>query len=215
MSHRCIALAGTGALAVLAAACAPRAGALAGAPAPAMRVPVAVLPPGRHRLVYDWTYEDADMSGRGEAVARVSAPDSARLDLFLRGGLGTGAAVLIGDDLRLPSGGDFVRRFIPPPPLLWAGLGRLAVPPSADTVARVDGDIVRADIGRDPVWRATFAAGRLTRLERIDGGRIVEWVTRDSAGNARYRDERAGRTLELNFRRSETASDFDPRIWRL
>ena len=193
-------------------ACTPKAGELVGAPAPATRVPPAELPPGRQRAIYEWRYEDADMSGRGEAVARIAPPDSIRLDLFLRGGLGSGAAVLVGDDLRLP-GGDFVRRFIPPAPLLWAGLGRLAVP-AADTVARVDGDIIRADIGRDPVWRATFAGGRLTRLERIDGGRIVEWVVRDSAGNARYRDERNGRTLELNFRRSETAPEFDPRIWR-
>ena len=202
-----------GVLLAAAPGCAPRAGQLAGAPAPATRVPRSELPPGRHRVVYEWTYEDADMSGRGEAVVRLAAPDSVRLDLFLQGGLGSGAAVLVGDDLRLPGGGDFVRRFIPPPALLWGGLGRLAVP-AADTVARVDGDIIRADIGRDPVWRATFAAGRLSRLERIDDGRIVEWVTRDSAGNARYRDERNGRTLELKIRRSETASEFDPRIWR-
>ena len=200
-------------LAVL-VACAPAAAALPGVPAPATQVPRAALPDGRHRIVYEWTYEDPDMLGSGEAVARVAAPDSARLDLFLKGGLGSGAAVLVGEELRLPSGGDFIRRFVPPPPLLWAGLGRLAVTAAADTVARVDGDTIRADIGRDPVWRATFASGRLVRLERIEGGRIVEWVTRDAAGNSRYRDERGGRSLELKIRRSETASQFDPRIWR-
>lgn len=196
------------------AACAPAAAALPGAPAPAAQVPRAELAPGRHRIVYEWSYEDADMLGSGEAVARVAAPDSARLDLFLRGGLGSGAAVLVGDEVRLPSGGDFIRRFVPPPPLLWAGLGRLAVPAAPDTVARVDGDTIRADIGRDPVWRATFAGPRLVRLERIEDGRIVEWVKRDSTGSARYRDERGGRSLELRMRRSEPATEFDPRIWR-
>ena len=194
--------------------CAPRARPLEGAPAPATRVPSGQLPSGRTQTSFRWEYEEPDLSARGEGVARVAPPDSARLDLFLGGGFGGGAAVLVGDELRLPGGADGIRRYIPPPPLLWAALGRLAVPPSPDTSARVDGDILRADIGRDPVWRATFAGEQLVRLERIDDGRITAWVARETEQRVRYRDERSGRTLTLTVERRENAQDFDPRIWR-
>src|SRR5919202_761827 len=59
----------------------------------------------------------------------------------------------------------------PPPPLLGAGLGRLAVPAAPDTVARVDGDTVRADIGRTTKFRAAFVGGELVGLERLERGR--------------------------------------------
>jgi hypothetical protein len=194
--------------------CAPRAKPLEGTPAPAMRVPGGQLPSGRTQTTFRWEYEEPDLSARGEGVARVSPPDSARLDLFLGGGFGGGAAVLVADELRLPGGSDGIRRFIPPPPLLWAALGRLAVPPSADTTVRVDGDILRADIGRDPVWRATFAGEQLVRLERIEDGRIAAWVARETEQRVRYRDERSGRTLTLTVERRENALEFDARIWR-
>src|SRR5437867_8694086 len=130
---------------LLVTACAPRLHPLAGAPAPAT-LPRTELPPVHRRIVFDWELQDRELSGRGEGVARVAPPDSARLDLFLSGGFGSGAAVLISDSLQV-TGGSLARRFIPPPPLLWAALGRLAIPAVPDTVARVDGELLRVDIG--------------------------------------------------------------------
>ena len=154
--HSFLARAGTAAIVVLVAGCAPRARPLAGLPVTAARVPAAQLPPGHHHVVFRWSYEDADMNAKGEGVARVAAPDSARMDFFVDPGLGAGYALLIGDELDAP-GIALVRRYLPPPPMLWATLGRFNVPAAADTLARVDGDTVRADIGRAPTWRATFA----------------------------------------------------------
>ena len=82
------------------------------------------------------------MSGRGDGAARIAAPDSARLDFYLGGSFG-GAAVLIRDSLDAP-GGDMVRRFIPPPTLMWAALGRVAVPNLPDTVVRIEAQYARA-----------------------------------------------------------------------
>ena len=59
---------------------------------------------------------------RGEGVARIAPPDSARLDFFVNGE-GTGHALLIGDQIRLQSGQGAMRDFLPPAPLLWAALG--------------------------------------------------------------------------------------------
>lgn len=195
-------------------ACAPRLKPLEGAPAPARRLPPTGLPGAPTKVIFDWELDDQDFSARGEGVARLQAPDSARLDFFLAGGMGSGAAVLVGNELRTPPGPDFARRLVPPPPLLWAAFGRLALPPEADTVARVDGDRLRADIGRPVRWRATFRGDSLERLERVDGDRVVEWVERAADGRVRYRHESARRSLSLTPTRRESSERFDASIWR-
>ena len=203
-------LTGLSLLVLLVAGCAPRARPLVGVPAPAV-LPRTELPPGRQRYDFRWEYEDGDLVARGEGVARVAAPDSVRLDFFLDGGMGGGYAILLGGDLFAP-GGDQVRRYLPPAPLLWASLGRLAVPSARDTVARVDAGVLRADIGRAPTWRASFEGPRLTRLERIDDGRIAEWVARDS-DRVRYLNAASRRTLTLTKLRAQPAAEFDATIW--
>lgn len=191
--------------------CAPRAGGLRGTPVPA-RLPRAELPDQHQRIVFRWHYADQALTARGEGVARVAPPDSVRLDFFLDGGVGGGYAVVVGDSVSTP-GGDGARRYLPPVQLLWAALGRLAVPPAADTAAKVDGTTLRADIGRNPVWRVTFVGDSLARLERIADGRRLEWVSR-TAGAVRYENERAARSLQLRITNTNDASPFDPAIWR-
>lgn len=195
-------------------ACTPRAQPLVGVAAPARALPTATLPSGYRRIVFNWRYEEQDgFSARGEGVARVAPPDSARLDFFLAGGFGgAGYAVLIDDELSAP-GAETIRRVVPPAPLLWAALGRLAIPAGADTVVRTSGDTVRADVGRDPTWRATLVGTRLARLERIEGGRVVEWVTRDSTA-LRYRHEAGRRTLAIDVQRTEPSDAFPATTWR-
>lgn len=192
-------------------ACAPRAGSLKGAPTPA-RFPVTDSPRGHQRIVFRWDYVDQALAAKGEGIARVSTPDSVRLDFYLDGGLGAGFAIVIDDSISTP-GGDQVRRYLPPVALLWAVLGRLAVPPVPDTVAKVDGQALRADIGRNPVWRVTFVAEHLTRLERIVDGRRLEWVGR-SGPDIRYQNERSSRSLTLKITSTDEAPPFDPTIWR-
>ena len=198
-------------ISILGIACAPRAGSLSGTPAPA-RFPATELPRGHQRIVFRWGYVDQALAAKGEGVARISSPDSVRLDFFLDGGMGGGFAIVIGDSISTP-GGDDVRRYLPPVALLWASLGRLAVPPLADTVAKVDGSALRADIGRNPSWRVTFVDSRLTRLERIVDGRRLEWVAR-TGSEVRYQNERSSRSLTLRISSTDEASPFDPAIWR-
>ena len=193
--------------------CAPKLRPLGGTAAPAV-LPRAELPRGQHRILFRWEMEDGDMLTRGDGAARVASPDSIRLDFFLAGGLGGGAAILIGDELRLPPGADdLARRLIPPAPLLWAAVGRLAVPPSRDTTARVDGDTLRADIGAPAMWRVTFVRDTLRRLERVTEGRVIEWVDRRASdGRVRYQLEPNRRRLDLFISRSEPSA-FDQTIW--
>ena len=197
------------------AGCAPpRVGALPGSLAPVRLLPRGTLPDGRRKLVFQWELRDGDISARGDGVSRIASPDSVRLDFFLGGGFGSGAAVLIGDSLQVP-GPDMVRRLVPPRALLWAALGRFDVPAERDTVVRVDGGVLRADIGVPVHWRATFRGDTLTRLERIDGGRLQEWVERATGQKVQYRNEAARRSLSLVIQRSDVVSPFDPSIWIL
>ena len=196
---------------LVALSCAPRAGSLRGTPAPA-RFPRAELLPGHRRIVFRWEYSDQALGARGEGVARIAAPDSVRLDFFLDGGVGGGFAIVVGDSVSTP-GGDEVRRYLPPVALLWAALGRLAIPAAPDTVAKVDGGALRADIGRDPTWRVTFVGDQLTRLERIVDGRRLEWVNRNGS-EVRYQHERASRSLTLRITTTDAVAPFDPTIWR-
>ena len=198
--------------AALAAGCAPSAPVLRGTVVPA-QLPGTQLPPVHRKIVFRWSYAEPDLRIRGDGAARVAPPDSVRLDFFVSNE-STGWAELIDGELRLPSKAGVARKVLPPVPLLWAALGRLQVPPAADTAARVDGDTLRVDIGHDPRWRATFVRDQLVRLELIDGGRVPQWLARTSDGPIHYQHETARRTLDLFIVRVDTVPAFDASIWQ-
>jgi len=200
-------------LVVGAVACAPAAAPLKGVLAPDRSLPSLSLPTGHRQIVFKWDYEEGEIAARGDGAVRTAAPDSARLDFFLGGGLGAGAAVLIGDSLRSPHA-DLARRYIPPTPMMWAALGRLAIPALPDTVVRIDGDLLRADVGHPVQWRVTIRGDILVALEHISGGKITESVTRGPLGVLTYRAPAARRRLELTVLRDQPGS-FDGSIWSL
>jgi hypothetical protein len=194
-------------------ACTPRAAPLKGVLAPDRSLPPISLASGHRHMIFRWDYQEGDIAARGDGSIRTAAPDSARLDFFLGGGLGAGGAVLIGDSLRTPHA-NLARRYIPPAPLMWAALGRLAIPPLADTVVRVDGELTRADIGRPLQWRVAIKGDTLVELDHVSDGKITESLTRDAAGTMTFQAPGARRTLRLTVIREEPGS-FDASIWSL
>jgi hypothetical protein len=200
-------------VAALAGACVPRLSPLTGVEAPTSRLPRGSVPLGHHKIVFSWQYDDREMTGRGDGAARIASPDSARLDFYLAGGFGGGAALLIGDSLQVPGGVDLVKRLVPPPPLLWATLGRTALPNLPDTAIRIQGQTLRADIGRPVAWRLTFHGDTLVRAERVEGGKVIEWVARTSSTHLQYRNESARRSLQLTITKVDEVPEFDASIW--
>jgi hypothetical protein len=194
-------------------ACAPAAAPLKGVLSPERTLPPIALPSGHRHIVFRWEYQEGDIAARGDGSIRTAAPDSARLDFFLGGGLGAGGAILIGDSLRTPHA-DLARRYIPPTPLMWAALGRLAIPALSDTVVKVDGAITRADIGRPLQWRVAIKGDTLVELDHISDGHITESLTREADGRMTFHSPGARRTLRLTIVREEPGS-FDASIWRL
>ncbi len=204
-----------------ASACAPKARPLLGVEA-RVPVPVAELPTTPQMLRFTWTYADETFDVKGDGVVRTGPPDRARLDLFIANGYGNGLAILEGDTLFVP-GIDLIRRFLPPPPLLWGTLGKLALPAGRDTVVRIDGDTLRADIsGTDTdqrTWRIHYANARLVRLERIEGGRVIEWMERvpiaDGTLRLKYVHNTGRRSLQLSVTETLNIEEgFDNAIWR-
>lgn len=201
-------------LAIALSGCLPRLKPLTGVAVPAGRLPRTEAPSGHHKILFTWEFVDREMTGRGDGAARIAAPDSARLDFFLAGGFGSGSAILIGDSLVIPGGVEVVRRLVPPAPLLWATLGRVALPNLADTVIRVEGPVMRADIGRPTAWRLSFRSDTLIRAERVENGKVLEWVERTNGTHVRYRNESSRRSLELVITRTDEVPEFDASIWR-
>lgn len=204
----------------IAGACAPPARPLLGTPT-REALPSTALPPGNRQMMFTWKYKDDTFEAQGDGVVRVAAPDRARLDFFLKNGIGGGMAILDGDSLIIP-GIDLVRRFLPPLPLLWATLGRLSVPATRDTSARVDGDTLRADLGGSGdgrVWRVAFAGRVLARVERIEKGKVQEWISRSvndqtGTGELRYTNEGGRRSLSISVTETRTVEPFDAAIWK-
>ena len=191
--------------------CAPRAMPLKGAPAPDRALPTLALAPGHRKIVFHWNYQENSLNANGDGAIRVASPDSARVDLFLNGGLFLGNATLIGDNLSAANN-DQVGRVLPPAPMMWAALGRLAIPALADTVITIDGDVLYADIGRPAAWRVTIKGSRLMQLARLSGGRIAEVVTRDDGGRLLY-EVPGRRKLWLGITRDDEVPAFDASIW--
>ena len=207
-------------------ACAPAVRPLRGEPT-ASALPPTALNAKPQQLRFTWSYKDETFEANGDGVVRAAAPDRARLDFFLRNGMTGGYAILVGDSLTVP-GIDLVRRFLPPVPLLWATLGRLAVEATRDTVARVDGDTLRADLGTlrggdaskadGRAWRVTYAGVHVVRVDRIEGGKVVEWITRQRGSTGqwqlRYVHLRAQRNLNITVTDTLVVEGFDDAIWR-
>lgn len=194
-------------------ACAPGLPPLAGVPAPDRSLPALLLPQGHRHIVFKWEYEEGDIAARGDGSVRTAFPDTARLDFFLGGGLGAGSAVLIGDTLHAPRR-DLVRKYLPPIPLLWAALGRLAIPALPDTVLRLDGEVLRAHIGRPLEWSVAARDTSLIELTHVSRGKITGTLSRPGGNVVTYEDPRARRRLRLTILRNEIGS-FDASIWSL
>ena len=200
-------------LLALAAGCAQRIHSLPGVAPLDATLPSFPLPVTPQKVTFKWELDQGQIVARGDGVARLGPPDHARVDLFLGGGFGAAAAaVLVGDSLMVPPGSNG-RDLVPPAPLLWAALGRLALPPVSDTIIRVSGDTLRASLGSPVQWRITAVGSQLTRVERVSGERIVEWVDRIPGKKVRY--ELSGRrSLVLDIEIQQPVPPFDASVWR-
>jgi hypothetical protein len=197
------------------AACTPRLAPLANAtPVPQREpLPSIELPAHHQRIVFGWRLQESELEVRGDGAARIAAPDSTRVDLFVMGGLGSGAAWVIGDEMRLDAP-EALRRVLPPPAFLWAALGRFSIPPGKDTVVARSDSSLTAEIGPSPRWRLTILRGRITRLDRAEGDKVIDRLERRPDGSLVYFHAPTRRQLTLTITRVDSVAPFDASIWK-
>lgn len=224
---------------VVLVACGPR------SPAPLVPVPLApvardsavawtraTLPPTPSSIRFRWRYQDERVKYAGRGSARIASPDSMRFDYAGPLGLGSGAAVVIGDSVLWADPEKNFRSLVPAIPMLWAALGMIR-PPAED--ASVQGAELADPAGTRTrlVWRfaqvedtldylATDSAGRTVLLEaewRRRGERVARSRTSLDAGerpaSARVDfPSGGGARFELTVVAIDTAQVFAPALWR-
>jgi hypothetical protein len=181
------------------------------------------LPAGRAVIRFRWRYEDGRVRYAGRGSARIAPPDSLRFDFAGPFGLGSGAAVVIGDSVAWADPEKSFRSLVPAIPMLWASLG-MARPPGAEAVVFGTPDPRRA------IWRFAQAGDTMDYVATAGADRTLdaEW-RRDGAVVARSRTrlDPQGRPLgarvdfpegkarfELTVVGVDTAAVIPPALWR-
>ena len=180
---------------------------------------------------FRWRYQDERVKYAGRGTARIAPSDSLRFDYAGPLGLGSGAAVLIGDSVLWADPADNFRSLVPAVPMLWAAFA-IVRPPAGDA------DVLGAQLvdslspRRRVIWRfaqpvdtleyvVTDSAGRRSIVE-AEWRRRVERVARsrtqlDSLGrpvSARVDFPEAGARFELTVVSIDTAAVIGPAVWR-
>src|SRR6266550_8211924 len=99
---------------------------------------------------FRWRYQDERVKYAGRGTARIAPPDSLRFDYAGPLGLGSGAAVVIGDSVAWADPEKDFRSLVPAIPMLWAALG-MVQPPNDE--AAVSGAVDSTAGGRRVIWR--------------------------------------------------------------
>jgi hypothetical protein len=181
------------------------------------------LPAGRIVIRFRWRYEDGRVKYAGRGTARIAPPDSLRFDYAGPFGLGSGAAVVMGDTVAWADPAANFRSLVPAIPMLWASLGTVR-PPGED--AAVFG------LANPPrvIWRFVAQGDTLDYVATVGPERILEaeW-RRDGAVVARSRTRldpqarpvgaridfpEASARFELTVVGIDTAAVFPPALWR-
>ena len=178
-------------------------------------------PAGSELLSLRWRFTDAGSSVSGRGAARVTPPDSLRVDVRGPLGFGRGALVLAGDSV-WANPEDLVRQVLPGRFMVWAMLGvvrppdkveryevgdadgrrllRLVEPGGRATTFELSGDTVLGAVQS----RGDTLVGRLMLVRGADG-RVVHADARDFERRVRLVFDITGRT---------PSGGFPAQVWR-
>ena len=196
----------------------------------------ASLPRAPTLIRFRWRYQDERVKYAGRGTARIVPPDSLRFDYSGPLGLGSGAAVIIGDSVAWADPDKDFRSLVPAIPMLWAAFAM--VRPPAEDAAILGAQVGDSTHGRRRiVWRfaqaedtldyvVTDSAGRESILEAEwrRAGKIVarsraQLDARSHPASARVDMPQASKgsgdaRFELTVGVVDTAAVIAPALWR-
>jgi len=180
---------------------------------------------------FRWRYQDERVKYAGRGTIRIAPPDSLRFDYAGPLGLGSGAAVVIGDSVLWADPEENFRSLVPAIPMLWAAFAMVR-PPADD--ANVFGAQLVDSLSqkRRVVWRfaqpedtldylVTDSAGHGSMLQ-AEWRRRGEMVARSRSqfdaqarpASARVDFPEASARFELTVLAVDTAAVIPPALWR-
>jgi hypothetical protein len=180
------------------------------------------LPERRELLRVRWKTDNGQVSVSGNGAVRIAPPDSLRIDVAARLGLGRATVILTGESVAAEPE-QAARLLLPDRHALWAVVGVLRLPEGVLSVERFDDGPraywrVRDGEGR----RTTFelAEGRLAAVSRDAGGPALARLAleRDAEGlvkKARLLDYQGGARFEMEITSRQVGEVFADALWRL
>jgi len=179
--------------------------------------------PGHDTAIrFRFQFRDDRRRWGGRGTVRVAPPDSMRFDYSGPLGLGSGAAVVVGDSAVWADPAENFHQLVPGIPMLWAALG-IVRPPGAE--AHVDS----ASTPPRTIWRfvqggdtldyvATDGAVRLLEAEWRRQGKVLarsqtEFDARAFPARARIVFPEAPARFEFTVVSVDTAAAFAPALW--
>ena len=186
------------------------------------------LPRGPTLIRFRWRYEDKRVRYAGRGSARIAPPDSLRFDYAGPFGLGSGAAVIIGDSVAWADPEASFRSLVPAIPMLWAALGIVRPPADDAAVSGLIDSATSTRAGRT-IWRFAQAGDTLSYVATSDGVLLdAEWrrggktVARSRShldaqarpAGARVDFPEGAARFELTVLAVDTAAVIPPALWR-
>jgi hypothetical protein len=171
---------------------------------------------------FRFQYEDAHKRWTGRGTARIAPPDSLRFDYSGPLGLGSGAAVVVGDSEIWAEPPENFRSLIPAVRMLWAGLGVVRPPTAGAVVSAMESQsqrVWRFAEGSDTLdYVATDGGTKALQAEWRQEGKIVAQSKTELDAQARPNKSRiffpeASARLELSVDRVDTAAVIPTTVW--
>lgn len=193
------------------------------------------LPRARALIRFRWHYQDERVKYAGRGSVRIAPPDSLRFDYVGPLGLGSGAAVIVGDSVVWADPEKDFRSLVPAVPMLWAAFAMVRPPAHDATVfgtqlvdsLRHTGRLVwrfaQPEDTLDYIVTSPDGAGRggMVEAEWQQRGKMVarSWSRLDTLAHpasARidFPQVAGGARFELTVVAYDTAQVFAPAIWR-
>ncbi len=179
------------------------------------------MPDRREIVRLRWRSEVDQVAVSGSGAARL-APDSLRIDMAVRLGVGRATLILTGDAVQAEPA-ELVEQLLPDRFALWAAFGAVRLPDSLTAVERL------ADETRT-FWRFTDGQGRVSTFElrgdtlagaqRSENGRDVARLTLargpdGTVSRARVTDLVRGAVFEVDIVSRQPSGPFPSEIWQL